>query len=82
MSLCELIKFEIQRKGSEFYFLNVIDEYSTVEVIERDVELTPELIKKYEEMDKGPSGHHFEGVVIKHSKGSFKVINLKYDSLK
>lgn len=73
---------EIQRKGSEFYFLNVIEDYSTVEVIERDVELTPELIKKYEEMDKGPSGHHFEGVVIKHSKGSFKVINLKYDSLK
>lgn len=73
---------EIQRKGSEFYFLKVIDEDSTVEVIERDVELTPELIKKYEEMDKGPSGHHFEGVVIKHSKGSFKVINLKYDSLK
>lgn len=73
---------EIQRKGSEFYFLNVIEDYSTVEVIERDVELTPELIKKYEEMDKGPSGHRFEGVVIKHSKGSFKVINLKYDSLK
>ena len=73
---------EIQRKGSKFYFLKAFDECSTVEVIERDVELTPELIKKYEEMDKGPSGNHFEGVVIKHSKGSFKVINLKYDSLK
>lgn len=80
--ILNLETLRIERKGSKYYFLNVIDEDNRVELVERDVELTPELIKKYEQMGEGPLGHYFEGVVIKHSRGSFKVINLKYDSLK
>lgn len=42
--------------------------------------LTPELIKHYAEDISEIDGKPFEGVVIKHSKGSFKIINLSYDS--
>lgn len=79
--ILNLDTLEIQRKGSDFYFKNVIDG-AIVDFLEKDVVLTPELIKKYEQMERLPSGQLFEGVVIKHSNGSFKVINLKYDSLK
>ena len=44
--------------------------------------LTPELIKEYAEEMTKINGRAFEGVVIKHSKGSFKVINLAYDERK
>jgi len=44
--------------------------------------LTPELIKHYAEDISEIDGKPFEGVVIKHSKGSFKVINLSYDERK
>lgn len=44
--------------------------------------LTPELIKHYAEDISKIDGKPFEGVVIKHSKGSFKVINLAYDERK
>jgi hypothetical protein len=44
--------------------------------------LTPELIKEYAEVMTEVNGRPFEGVVIKHSKGSFKVLNLSYDSIK
>jgi RNA ligase (TIGR02306 family) len=44
--------------------------------------LTPELIKHYAEDISEIDGKPFEGVVIKHSKGSFKVINLGYDERK
>jgi RNA ligase (TIGR02306 family) len=44
--------------------------------------LTPELIKHYAEDISEINGKPFEGVVIKHSKGSFKVLNLSYDSIK
>lgn len=42
--------------------------------------LTPELIKHYAEDISEIDGKPFEGVVIKHSTGSFKIINLSYDS--
>ena len=44
--------------------------------------LTPELIKHYAEDISEIDGKPFEGVVIKHSKGSFKIINLSYDERK
>jgi RNA ligase (TIGR02306 family) len=44
--------------------------------------LTPELIKHYAEDISEIDGKPFEGVVVKHSKGSFKVLNLSYDSVK
>lgn len=54
-----------------------------VPVIERRVYITPELIQKYSVgMKKLPNGNNFEGVVIQHSEGSFKVINKDYDSSK
>lgn len=54
----------------------------TVPVLEQDVILTPELIKKYSEDLTELNGNPFEGVVINWSGGSFKVINLNYDSKK
>lgn len=45
-------------------------------------DLTPELIKHYAEDISEIDGKPFEGVVIKHKNGSFKVLNLHYDSIK
>jgi hypothetical protein len=51
--------------------------FEHVPVLEQNVVLTPELIKKYADDDIG-----FEGVVI-HCKGNtFKVISKPYDSRK
>jgi len=71
------------RKGDSFYFLNIANELRlpTVPVIERDVILTPELIKKYAEMEK-LNGDFFEGVVVQYTGGSFKIINRYFDSRK
>lgn len=53
----------------------------TVPILERDVLLTPELISKYADIPS-LNGKPFEGVVIQHASGSFKVINKDYDSKK
>ena len=68
-------------KGHEHYFLNVcrLLNIEHVPVVEENVELTPELIEKYSIELKKINGKPFEGVVIKHSKGSFKVMNKYYD---
>lgn len=44
--------------------------------------LTPDLIKWYAEDISEIDGRPFEGVVIKHKSGSFKILNLHYDSVK
>jgi RNA ligase (TIGR02306 family) len=44
--------------------------------------LTPDLIKWYAEDISEIDGKPFEGVVIKHKSGSFKILNLHYDSIK
>jgi hypothetical protein len=44
--------------------------------------LTPDLIKWYAEDISKIDGKPFEGVVIKHKSGSFKILNLHYDSIK
>lgn len=74
-----------ENKGSDHYFLNACDKagLDTVEVLEKDVVLTPEIVEKYSKgIKKLPNGDPFEGVVIKHARGSFKVINKHYDANK
>ena len=71
-------------KGHPYYIHSIAQELGlpVVPVIERDVVLTKGLIKKYAEDLEVLDGRPFEGVVINHSGGSFKVINLHYDSKK
>lgn len=73
-----------ERKGSEFYIHNIASQLGlpTVPMLEKDVVLTYELIKKYDEELTQINGAPFEGVVIQHAKDSFKVINKHYDSKK
>ena len=79
----------------DFYFTKVIAEINEkllkqavdkiltpVIFLEFNVPLTKELIRKYSVELEKINGKPFEGVVIKHSKGSFKIINKSYDSLK
>lgn len=75
--------FSYENVKDKHYYLNVCQELdiATVPTIET-AKLTPELIKKYAEDISEINGKPFEGVVIKHSKGSFKVINLAYDERK
>jgi len=72
------------RKNDRFYFRNVAQELELpfVDIIESDVELTNELIQKYSIGIDKIEGKPFEGVVINHENGSFKVINKSYDSKK
>jgi RNA ligase (TIGR02306 family) len=72
------------RKGDLHYVVNLAAELGlpTVPLLEEEVELTQELIDKYSVGLKKLDGKNFEGVVIQHAKGSFKVINKNYDSLK
>lgn len=72
-------------KGHPLYVHSLASQLNlpTVTVLEKDVPLTSELIQKYDEgMENLPNGQLFEGVVIQHSVGSFKVINKVYDSKK
>lgn len=75
---------ECARKGHPLYIFDIADAMGlpTVPLIEKDVPLTKELIEKYAFGIDSLHGNPFEGVVINYSKGSFKVINRKYDSLK
>ena len=77
------------RKGHPLYIHNLAPELGlpTVPLLEKDVILTPELIRKYsEELEtisiNGAPPQPFEGVVINHAGGSFKVINLHFDARK
>ena len=71
-------------KGHPLYIHTIAPELGlpTVPMLEKDVILTPELIKRYAEELEQVNGQLFEGVVINHEGGSFKVINLAYDSKK
>lgn len=75
--------FQYENVGSEHYVYKVCSkiEIPTVDILET-VALTPELIKEYSEEMTEINGRSFEGVVIKHNKGSFKIINLAYDERK
>jgi len=75
---------EYERKGSGFYFEEVAKDLDVlhVPILERDVEITPELIEKYSKGLKEINGKPFEGVVVKFATGSFKIINKWYDAEK
>lgn len=71
-------------KGDDLYFINVAKELNlpTVDIIATDVKLTPEIIQYYSKDIEQLNGESFEGVVINHSAGRFKIINKYYDSKK
>lgn len=71
-------------KGHPFYIFTLAPMMGlpTVPVLEKDVPLTPELIQKYAKDLTQVNGIAFEGVVINHANGSFKIINLDFDSKK
>jgi len=71
-------------KGEAHYFTHVCEKLGleTVPFLEKNVELTMDLIKKYDEELTELNGKSFEGVVIVGVGFSFKVINKHYDSLK
>lgn len=75
---------EYAHKGHQFYYVNVARDLGlpTVDMLEEDVILTQELIDKYSKDISKINGKSFEGVVIKHQNGSFKIINKDYDSKK
>ncbi|NJO62866.1 MAG: hypothetical protein HC836_32990 [Richelia sp. RM2_1_2] len=72
------------RKGHPLYFRNLAKELDlpVVDLVEENVILTPEIIHKYSEGIDKLNGRSFEGVVVKHANGSFKIINKEYDSKK
>ncbi len=72
------------RKGEKFYIHSIAAELGlpVVPVIEKDVIFTPDLIKKYSEGIEMINGLPFEGIVVQHEKGSFKILNRPYDSKK
>ena len=71
-------------KGDKHYFIDVCRELDlpTVPIIEKDVQLTSELINKYAVELTKIDGVPFEGVVVKGCDFSFKIINKSYDSKK
>lgn len=75
---------EYERKGSELYYENVGDilGIECVPFIERDIEITPELVNKYSKELTKLNGQPFEGVVVKYATGSFKILNKDYDANK
>lgn len=72
------------RKGDKYYFLEIAKELNlpTVDIVEKDVVLTKDTLTHYSTGIKKLNDKYFEGVVIQHPKGSFKVINKHYDSEK
>jgi len=74
---------EYENKGSKHYYLNVASALG-LPVVDQigSFKLGPDVIKHFAEDISELNGKPFEGVVIKHSKGSFKVINLAYDEKK
>jgi RNA ligase (TIGR02306 family) len=68
--------------GEPFYFPYVCQalDLPVVPFLETHVEITPELIQKYDEGLEQIDGEGFEGVVMIGEDFSFKVINKHYDS--
>lgn len=70
--------------NDEHYYEKVckILDIPVVPMLEHQVILTQDIIDKYSIGLTHVNGERFEGVVIKHNGGSFKVINLSYDERK
>jgi RNA ligase (TIGR02306 family) len=71
-------------KGDRFYIHTIAEELGlpTVPMLEQNVPLTLDLIKKYDDGLEKLNGEMFEGVVLVGENFSFKVINKTYDSAK
>jgi hypothetical protein len=71
-------------KNLKYYFKNIANDLGLpiAPMIEENVLLTHELLKKYSSELTSLNNQPFEGVVVKHSKGSFKILNKSYDSKK
>lgn len=71
-------------KGEQFYFVDVCKELQlpTVPVIQTNVILSQKLIDYFSKDIEKINDNYFEGVVVKHKNGSFKIINKYYDSNK
>lgn len=71
-------------KGDKFYYPNVAKEMGLpiCPMIEENVILTHSKINYYSSEIKKLNGVPFEGVVVKHEKNSFKIINKAYDAEK
>lgn len=71
-------------KDEQFYFVNVCQDLGlpAVPIIETNVPVTDDLVKKYATGITKINGKPFEGVVMKGKNFSFKVINKDYDSKK
>lgn len=72
------------RKGERFYFTNVAAELDlpSVPLVEADVILSKEIVANYSTGVEAIGGVPFEGVVVNHANGSFKIINKFYDANK
>lgn len=75
---------EYESPDSEHYYQNLCASLiiPTVPTIKKDVALTKELIEEFASEREKINNNYFEGVVVKHKSGSFKIINLTYDSKK
>ncbi len=82
-SVLDLDSLQYHLLDSEFYFTKVCDilRLPSVPIIEENIILTPEILDKYQKMDK-LNNELFEGVVFNTAKTSFKCINLNYDTRK
>ena len=79
----DTLKYEI--KDSPFYYTKVAAALGlkTVDLLEENVIITPELIEKYDSKLEKINGKHYEGCVLKfHKGGSLKIRNKSYDALK
>ena len=83
-SVYNLKERKYEHKGSKFYYIDVCRELDieTVPLLKENVMLTKELIENYSSVISKIDEKPFEGVVIKHKNGSFKIINKYYDVLK
>lgn len=83
-SVLNLDTLKYEGIDSPMYYERIAEQLNieTVPMVEKGVELTPALIKKYDEDLTKINDQPFEGVVIKMVNGSFKVINKDYDSKK
>lgn len=81
-SVYNITEKKYERLGDRHYYLiaGALMTLPRVELLEHAIELTPELIQRYDHQLKDVNGKPFEGVVVKHKEGSFKIINKWYDA--
>lgn len=80
----DIATLDYYHKGGELYFdfLGELLDIPRVPIIEKDVVLTEEHLTYYSEGIDQLNGAPFEGVVVKHARGSFKIVNKYYDAKK